>query len=127
MASALMIISAMSCKQIETPSIEFARSLYSVRNEASTDITLVLSKESPSDITVPLSFASKAELGTEYTVSSENIIIKAGETSGAITLTNNSLGSDDEIRISIKEVPAGYTPGSRSTTIVSPSSQQALI
>ncbi len=127
MASALMIISAMSCQQIETPSIEFARSLYSVRNEASTDITLVLSKESPSDITVPLSFASKAELGTEYTVSSESIIIKAGETSGAITLTNNSLGSDDEIRISIKEVPAGYTPGSRSTTIVSPSSQQALI
>ena len=59
MASALMIISAMSCQQIETPSIEFARSLYSVRNEASTDITLVLSKESPSDITVPLSFASK--------------------------------------------------------------------
>ena len=65
MASALMIISAMSCKQIETPSIEFARSLYSVRNEASTDITLVLSKESPSDITVPLSFASK-EIGRAH-------------------------------------------------------------
>jgi len=114
-------------KKTETSSIEFSRQLYSVSQKSSVDIAVKVSKAPETDITVPLSFSGTAEEGTGYTVSSSDITIAAGETSGYITLTNKDLGAEDEVKITFASLPAGYESTSKNFTIVNLDSQEGII
>lgn len=103
----------------ETPTVEFARVFYQLYSESSVDISVRLSQAAEQDVVIPLEFTcSTAVIGENYTVSGVEVAIKAGETSGSITITDVDTEYLNEITVSIPEVPAGYTRGSRMTTIV---------
>ena len=51
-------------------------------------------------------------------MSGVEVTVKAGETSGSITITDVDTEYLNEITVSILEVPAGFIRGSRMTTIV---------
>lgn len=129
-AATAAILLAVSCED-ETatkPTIEFSRQLYSVCAQSSADIYVRISEAASSDLSIPLIFSSTtAEADEDYTVSSESITIAAGETSGYITLTNNSMMDDDEIRITFASVPSGYDATSKNFTLVTVDQQEALI
>ena len=121
-ALAAAVIATASCDKEggnETPTVEFARVFYQLYSESSVDISVRLSQAAEQDVVIPLEFTcSTAVIGENYTVSGVEVAIKAGETSGSITITDVDTEYLNEITVSIPEVPAGYTRGSRMTTIV---------
>ncbi len=103
----------------ETPTVEFARVFYQLYSESSVDISVRLSQAAEQDVVIPLEFTcSTAVIGENYTVSGVEVTVKAGETSGSITITDVDTEYLNEITVSILEVPAGFIRGSRMTTIV---------
>ena len=121
-ALAAAVIATASCDKEggnETPTVEFARVFYQLYSESSVDISVRLSQAAEQDVVIPLEFTcSTAVIGENYTVSGVEVAIKAGESSGSITITDVDTEYLNEITVSIPEVPAGYTRGSRMTTIV---------
>lgn len=103
----------------ETPTVEFARVFYQLYSESSVDISVRLSQAAEQDVVIPLEFTcSTAVIGENYSVSGVEVTVKAGETSGSITITDVDTEYLNEITVSILEVPAGFIRGSRMTTIV---------
>lgn len=79
----------------------------------------------PSSVTVNLSFAGTAAIGTDYSVASSTITINSGDTTGSTSLTNIDdlvYEGDETIIISIASVSGGGavigTPSSTTYTIV---------
>ena len=121
-ALAAAVIATASCDKEggkETPTVEFARVFYQLYSESSVDISVRLSQAAEQDVVIPLEFTcSTAVIGENYTVSGVEVTVKAGETSGSITITDVDTEYLNEITVSILEVPAGFIRGSRMTTIV---------
>lgn len=124
----------------ETPTVEFARSFYQLYSDSSVDIVVRLSQPAAQDVTIPLEFGGTAAINEDYTVDSPEVTILAGETEGAVTVSDAvetgtgdgteeaaAAGEDIEIVISIPAAPQGYTLGTRSSTVVGYNSQEALI
>ncbi len=126
MAAAAAAISMVSCQDDSKPTIEFEKILYTVYQKGSVDVTLTVSEPAASAIDIPLIFSGNAEKGTDYTVSAESIKIAAGETSGAITISDNCITEDKQISIGFT-APAGYNIGTKMVAVVSPDMQEALV
>ncbi len=89
--------------------------------ESSGSATLIatLDQVSGLDVTVPLSFDGTATLGTDYTLSSTQIVIPAGSTSGSLTIdaSDDSLFEVDEtIVVTAQGVTNASTSGTTSFT-----------
>ena len=142
-ALAAAVIATASCDKEggnETPTVEFARSFYQLYSDSSVDIVVRLSQPAAQDVTIPLEFGGTAAINEDYTVDSPEVTILAGETEGAVTVSDAvetgtgdgteeaaAAGEDIEIVISIPAAPQGYTLGTRSSTVVGYNSQEALI
>ena len=142
-ALAAAVIATASCDKEggnETPTVEFARSFYQLYSDSSVDIVVRLSQPAAQDVTIPLEFGGTAAINEDYTVDSPEVTILAGETEGAVTVSDAvetgtgdgteeaaAAGEDIKIVISIPAAPQGYTLGTRSSTVVGYNSQEALI
>ena len=87
---------------------------------------MVVSGPAETDITVPLTFIGNAEKGVDYTASAESVVIKAGESSGSVTITNVSLSEEKQVSLGFT-VPEGYSMGTKIVAVIAPSSQEALV
>lgn len=74
---------------------------------------MVVSGPAKTDLTVPLTFIGNAEKGVDYTASAESVVIKAGESSGSVTITNVSLSEEKQVSLGFT-VPEGYSMGTKS-------------
>lgn len=114
MAAAVAAVSMVSCDNDDSkPTIEFSKTLYTVYQKGAVDVDVVVSGPAETDLTVPLTFIGNAEKGVDYTASAESVVIKAGESSGSVTITNVSLSEEKQVSLGFT-VPEGYSMGTKS-------------
>lgn len=127
MAAAVAAVSMVSCDNDDSkPTIEFSKTLYTVYQKGAVDVDVVVSGPAETDLTVPLTFIGNAEKGVDYTASAESVVIKAGESSGSVTITNVSLSEEKQVSLGFT-VPEGYSMGTKIVAVIAPSSQEALV
>lgn len=127
MAAAVAAVSMVSCDNDDSkPTIEFSKTLYTVYQKGDVDVDVVVSGPAVTDLTVPLTFIGNAEKGVDYTASAESVVIKAGESSGSVTITNVSLSEEKQVSLGFT-VPEGYRMGTKIVAVIAPSSQEALV
>lgn len=127
MAAAVAAVSMVSCDNDDSkPTIEFSKTLYTVYQKGDVDVDVVVSGPAETDLTVPLTFIGNAEKGVDYTASAESVVIKAGESSGSVTITNVSLSEEKQVSLGFT-VPEGYRMGTKIVAVIAPSSQEALV
>lgn len=127
MAAAVAAVSMVSCDNDDSkPTIEFSKTLYTVYQKGDVDVDVVVSGPAETDLTVPLTFIGNAEKGVDYTASAESVMIKAGESSGSVTITNVSLSEEKQVSLGFT-VPEGYSMGTKIVAVIAPSSQEALV
>ena len=71
---------------------------------ASVIITATLNGSVSNDITIPLQFSGSAAINSDYSVSSDNILINNGSTTGSVTISaiqDNEIESPEEIIIDL--------------------------
>ncbi len=92
------------------------------QNGGTATITATLSEVSTLPITITLSFSGTATLGTNYSVSSTQITILAGQTSGSITVTgintNSNVGNQTIVVSAVTVVNGTPANGSQSVTLI---------
>lgn len=127
MAAAVAAVSMVSCDNDDSkPTIEFSKTLYTVYQKGDVDVDVVVSGPAETDLTVPLTFIGNAEKGVDYTASAESVVIKAGESSGSVTITNVSLSEEKQVSLGFT-APEGYRMGTKIVAVIAPSSQEALV
>lgn len=127
MAAAVAAVSMVSCDNDDSkPTIEFSKTLYTVYQKGDVDVDVVVSGPAETDLTVPLTFIGNAEKGVDYTASAESVVIKAGESSGSVTITNVSLSEEKQVSLGFT-APEGYSMGAKIVAVIAPSSQEALV
>lgn len=127
MAAAVAAVSMVSCDNDDSkPTIEFSKTLYTVYQKGDVDVDVVVSGPAETDLTVPLTFIGNAEKGVDYTASAESVVIKAGESSGSVTITNVSLSEEKQVSLGFT-VHEGYSMGTKIVAVIAPSSQEALV
>lgn len=97
------------------PSVSFTTSSQSSSAETGTMIvTALLSSASASTVTVPYTVTGTATNGTDYSISSNPIIIPAGSTTGTatITITPDNIYEGNETVILTMGTPTNAIPGS---------------
>ena len=114
---------------VVTPKVSFERPSYAL---ATGDLVInVTADVAPtSDIVVPVSVAATvAKEGTDYTMPAKNVTIKAGQTSGSLTISRveNSVGEDNlELTVNLGQ-GEGYNLGLRSFVTVTLLSKNGYI
>ena len=73
-------------------------------NNGSVIITATLNGSVSNDITIPLQFSGSAVINSDYSVSSDNILINNGSTTGSVTIfaiQDNEIENPEEIIIDL--------------------------
>lgn len=125
-AAAAAAVTISSCQKDDKPTVEFAKSLYTVYEKGSVEVFVTTNEPASSSVTVPIVFSGDAEAGKEYEASAQSVTIAAGETSGSITITNLALTEGKQISLSLT-APAGYDLGTRTVSVVAPDAQEGLV
>lgn len=123
---AIAVVSLVACNKDNNPVLQFDKTLYTVYEKGEVTIGICVSEPSDADIVVPLRFNDGPVKDVDYTMSSESVVIEAGQSVGYVTLTNISMTADKPLAMSF-EVPTGYSYGLRLLAIVNPDSQEALV
>lgn len=92
-------------------SVSFARAAFFLPAQGTGNVVVQLTQPAEHDITIPLILGGTAQEGTDYTVSTHQITIPAGQKSASLTFT--SIGSMDykQIDLTLGEAPQGYDFG----------------
>ncbi len=128
-AAACTLATFTSCEDSK-PTVEFEKSLYVLSETPSVDVTVTVSEPTASDITIPVSFSGDAVMDKDYVSSASSVTIAAGQKSGSVTITNTSLSSSSTAELTATlslTAPAGYSLGSKSTTVVSIVPKETLV
>lgn len=113
-----LLLAGCNDERSSAASLSFSRSIYILPSSGSIEVELRASVAPQSDLTVPVEVGGSAQLDEDYTISSKEFVIKAGETSAKLTLApKNNLNSGREIRLSINPT-GGYVPGEKKTAII---------
>ena len=115
--------------EIVTPKVSFERPSYALAT-GNLEIKVTADVAPVSDIVIPVSIASQtAKEGTDYTMPVKNVTIKAGQTSGAITISrvDESVGENNlELTVNLGQ-GNGYNLGLRNFVTVTLLSENGYI
>ena len=119
-------ISLISCQKGGKPEIGFEQILYTIYQQGSVEVTVNVSEPVSSELTIPLLFSGDAEKDVDYTISADYITIKAGESSGSVTVGDISLTESKTLTLRFN-TPSGYSLGTKFLAVISPDPQEAMI
>ena len=91
---AMAVILAGCQKEKDVTSVSFEKANEVLDAGQSVDVTVVLSKAAEADVKVPFTATSTSAAENAFTLSAEEVVIKAGEVSGSVKVTNT--GADLE-------------------------------
>ena len=91
---AMAVVLAGCQKEKDATSVSFEKANEVLDAGQSVDVTVVLSKAAEADVKVPFTATSTSAAENAFTLSAEEVVIKAGEVSGSVTVTNT--GADLE-------------------------------
>lgn len=116
MACAALVVC--SCQKDPKPALSFETGNYVMGADEALTVKVVTTQAPASDLTVEFTATGSAVKGTDYEFSSESFTIKAGETTGEITVTPlNNLGTNLTINLALT-LPVGYEAGKFTSTLV---------
>ncbi len=79
------------------PAVKLSSNVSELKENSETaEITATLDKTASEEVTVTLAFGGSSTLGSDYSVSSESIVISAGSLSGSIEITTNLDDENDD-------------------------------
>ena len=100
-----------SCQKDPKPELSFESGNYVMGADEAVKVKVVASEAPAADLTVGFTASGTAVKGSDYELSAESFTIKAGETSGEITISpKNNVGSSLNINLALT-LPAGYIAG----------------
>lgn len=122
LACALLVVC--SCQKAPLPSVSFETANYVMGADEALTVKIVTTDAPASDLTVAFAVSGSAVSGSDYQLSSEEFVIKAGETTGHVTVTPlQNLASNLNITMTLM-LPTGYTAGDITTTTISLASKE---
>lgn len=89
---AMAVILAGCQKEKDATSVSFEKANEVLDAGQSVDVTVVLSKAAEADVKVPFTATSTSAAENAFTLSAEEVVIKAGEVSGSVKVTNTGAG-----------------------------------
>lgn len=115
-----------SCQKEELPELSFESNNYVMGADEAVTVKIKASNAPAADLTVNFTATGSAVKDTDYQLSAESFVIKAGETSGEVTVTPlKNLGSNLSIELTLT-LPTGYAAGEfTSTTLALASKEKA--
>lgn len=119
-------VSVISCQKGGKPEIGFEQILYTIYQHGSVEVSVNVSEPVSSELTVPLLLSGDAEKDVDYTISADYITIKAGESSGSVTVGDISLTESKTLTLRFN-TPSGYSLGTKFLAVISPDPQEAMI
>jgi hypothetical protein len=124
LACALLVVC--SCQKDPLPGLSFETANYVMGADEALTVKIVTTDAPAVDLAVGFTVAGSAVSGSDYQLSSESFVIKAGETTGELTVTPlKNLGSNLNITMTLM-LPSGYAAGDvLSTTIALASKEKA--
>ena len=115
-----------SCQKDPKPELSFESGNYVMGADEAVKVKVVASEAPAADLTVGFTASGTAVKGSDYELSAESFTIKAGETSGEITISpKNNVGSSLNINLALT-LPAGYIAGDFASTIVAVGSKEKI-
>ncbi len=126
-AASLLAFSCKSEPATPKPIVEFGQQAYTIYSGGETDIDVVLSEVASSDVTIAVTFGGDAVKDTDYSVSEESVIIKAGQNTGSITVSDISLSTEKSLSVTLSAAPEGYQLGTKTVAFVTVDNQEALL
>ena len=100
-----------SCQKDPQPELSFESGNYVMGADEALTVKIVSSKAPAADLTIDFAATGSAAKGSDYELSAESFIMRAGETSAEITITpKNNLGNSLNINLALT-LPAGYIAG----------------
>ena len=124
LACVAVVLSA--CQKEETPSLSFETATYVMGADDAVTVKAVVSAAPAADLAVAFTTSGSAVLGTDYELSAESIIIKAGETAGEVVVSpKNNLGADLNITLTLT-LPSGYQAGNFVSTNIALGSKEKV-
>ena len=107
-----------SCQKTPQPELSFETGNYVMGADEALTVKITSSEAPVADLTVDFTATGTATLGTDYELSAESFIIKAGEKTAELTVTpKNNLGSSLNINLALT-LPAGYVAGEYTSTLI---------
>lgn len=107
-----------SCQKDPKPALSFETGNYVMGADEALTVKVVTTQAPASDLTVEFTATGSAVKGTDYEFSAESFTIKAGETTGEITVTPlNNLGTNLTINLALT-LPVGYEAGNFTSALV---------
>ena len=98
--------------------LSFSRSIYILPASSSLEIELRASVAPEQDLEVPIQLTGTAVKGTDYTISAEKFVIKAGEKKATLLITpKDNLTEGQEIRVAITPT-GGYSLGNKNVAMI---------
>lgn len=115
-----------ACQKEEMPSLSFESATYVMGADDAVTVKAVVSAAPAADLAVAFTTSGTAVLGTDYELSAESFVIKAGETAGEVVVTpKNNLGADLNITLTLT-LPTGYQAGNFTATNISLGSKEKV-
>ena len=115
-----------SCQKAPQPELSFETGNYVMGADEALTVKITSSEAPVADLTVDFTATGTATLGTDYELSAESFIIKAGEKTAELTITpKNNLGSSLNINLALT-LPAGYVAGEYASTMIAMGSKEKI-
>lgn len=107
-----------SCQKDPQPELSFESGNYVMGADEALTVKIVSSKAPAADLTIDFAATGSAAKGSDYELSAESFIMRAGETSAEITITpKNNLGNSLNINLALT-LPAGYIAGDFGSAVI---------
>lgn len=107
-----------SCQKDPKPELSFETGNYVMGADEALTVKVVTTQAPATDLTVEFTATGSAVKGTDYEFSAESFTIKAGETTGEITVSPlNNLGENLTINL-VLTLPVGYEAGKFTSALV---------
>lgn len=122
LACVVVVVALQSCKKDDSApelSVSIEKAVYDIAPSGDVTVKVVASGNVEQDLTVPFTLSGSAVKGTDYNVSSEAFVIKAGTNSAEVKLTvTTSFSRDKSVKLELGNMPGGLKAGSNASTVI---------
>lgn len=114
----LSVFALAACSDDDSPTVSFSKNAYVMLADKDLEVVVNLSQVAGSDIEIPVTIGGSAEKGTDYEMSAENFIVKAGESSAKMVISPKDNYDEDKVIIFNLGSVAGYDMGTNQVVTV---------
>jgi len=124
----LLFIGLASCTDSSNgPKVSFSNSVYRLSAEEPLNVTITSTETLEKDLTISFTISGTAKENSDYTISSKQVIIKAGTSAGIVTITPGDNYDDSKNIVLRLESNSEYSFGPNMVTSIAVQQKEKLI